>query len=193
MSYNPAIPQVTDPLLQSQAQLRANFQVINTIWANNHFILTSNNETQGLHTVLTMNAQMTAPVTDATHVAFYNALVGGTPELFFAPNNAQTPIQLTYPSISTATNSTTQYTFSAGPFIIYGGLIVNPTNGQTVTLTPNSTLLYVGLILSDYQGSPLVIATAIPTNITGSSFNISYANNIIAGTLFNVYYLAIGM
>jgi hypothetical protein len=200
MSYNPAIPQITDPLLQSQAQLRANFQSIFTVWGDNHYSLTGNNTFQGMHNVLTMQPQSGDPTTDATHIALYNKLDSNMiPELFFRPNANQTPIQLTYPSIAVGINGatppvylTSQYTFSAGPFVIYGGLINNPTNGQTVILTPTTTLLYVGLTVANFLGSPLVIKNAIPTNITGSSFNISYATNIIPGTLFNVYYLAIG-
>lgn len=189
MSYNPNIPIGTDKVLQSQAQIRANFQAINIAFSENHTQLTSN-QSQGKHTVLTMRPQTLDPVTDADHVGFYNKLVTSIPELFFAPNNSQTPIQLTYPSINTASNSLTQYSFMAGPFVVYGGKIVGPTNGQTITLIPTSTLIYVGL-----TGTNIVPASAgtqgvIPINITGSAFDVKFTSFI---TSLDVYYLAIGV
>ena len=190
MSYKPAIPQGTDTTLQSQAQIRANFQAINTVFANNHYPLTGNNEFQGTHRVLTMRAQGVDPVTDATHIAFYNKLVAGVPQLFFAPNNAQTPIQLTYSSLSTGASLADQYSFVAGPFIVYGGFISNPSIGQVVNLTPISTLIYVGLTTAFPEKTGAVLA-AIPTNIAGSSFTINYEVLAPGGSL-SVYYLAIG-
>ena len=190
MSYNPSIPQGTDPILQSQAQIRANFQAINTTWNNNHYLLTSSDKYQGMHNVLTMRAQGSAPTTDATHVGLFNMLVGGIPELFYGPSSAQTPIQLTYPSISTSESALTQYSFVAGPFVVYGGVIREATNGQVVTLSPTTTLRYVGLQSANVMFRPLAIPNSIPTNITGSSFTIS--TSAVGLVSFDVYYLAIG-
>lgn len=269
MSFNPGIPNASDLLLQSQSQIRANYQAINQVFNANHSILTSNSNTMGMHSVLTMRPQSMDPSTDSTHVAFYNKLVSSVPELFFRPNSNQTPIQLTYPSISTmgsetlsgippisitgiTTGATTtinvtstsglntgqqvtftsivgtkelngktatitvlngtqftvpiattnnwvsggnvysllQYSFVAGPFVVYGGLIKKATQGQTITLAPTSTLLYVGLTGANRSNAGLFVGSSCPTSISGSSFNISYANNFV-GTL-DVYYLAIG-
>lgn len=195
MSYNSNIPLGTDPILQSQAQIRANFQSINNVFSNNHFPLNGDPEFQGMHVVLTMRPQnVTDPSTDATHVAFYNKLVSTIPQLFFRPNSNQTPIQLTYQSINTSKTSPQQYSFVAGPFVVYGGKIHNPTNGQTVTLTPTTTLLYVGLTSANVVFKGANVLAAIPTSISGSSFNISYSGTAASViTSLDVYYLAIGM
>ena len=138
MSYNSSIPKSTDPILQSQRQLLANFQAINNAFSTNHVGLTKDPLVAGMHDVLTLRPQAGDPTTSASQIAIYNKLVGGTPEMFYAPNSSQTPIQLTYPSIK-SDSSTTQYTFMAGPFVIYGGLVTNPSNGQTITVTPTTT------------------------------------------------------
>lgn len=195
MSYNSNIPQTTDPILQSFSQLRSNFQEIQHAFSDNHEGLTSNLEFAGMHDLLTMRPQGTAmapldPTTSAIQIALYNKLVSNIPELFFRPSNNQTPIQLTYPSIK-ADSSTTQYTFMAGPFVVYGGLITNPTNGQTVTLTPVTTLQFVDLIVTNSTLLPAQIAMAIPTSIAANSFNISFSPH--GGRTFDVYYFAIGV
>lgn len=198
MSYNPNIPIITDPILQSASQIKANFKAINAAFADNHVGLTRDDEFSGMHTALTLQPQAGDPVTSVNHNAIYNKLIGGVPELFFAPNNSQTPIQMTYPSLVTGLQSTNpdvyfvrQYSFVAGPFIIYGGKITNPTQGQTVTLTPGTTLIFVDLIVANSKILPTQIATAIPTNITGTSFDITYQSTISAN--FDVYYYAVGL
>lgn len=190
MSFSASIPQGTDPILQSQAQIRANFRAINNTFNNNHFPLTGDTQFQGYHTVMTMRPESGDPTTLATTVSLYNKLdANSIPELFFRPNSNQTPIQLTYPSI--VTTGAKQYSFVAGPFIIYGGLLSAPTNGQTITLTPTSTLLYVGITSANVVRSPTVFGDAIPTNITGSTFQIKWQS--ASSTKLDAYYLAIGM
>ncbi len=199
MSYNSSIPQLTSPTIQSQQQIRSNFQTIQSIFSNNHMPISK--EFQGMHRVLTMRPQLAgSPVTGANQVAFYNELVAGVANLFFTPNNAQTPIQLTYGSISTGLQSTNpdvyfvrQYSFSAGPFVIYGGRIIGAVAGQTVTLTPTTTLLYVGLVTANNTGSlisPPVNVMSAPVNISGSSFDIGLQAGLTSTR--DVYYLAIG-
>lgn len=198
MSYNVNIPQLTDKILQSQPQLKANYQAINTTFSDNHISPTNNTNTVGMHSLLTMRPQAVDPATGANQVALYNKLVSSLPELFFRPHNSATPIQLTYPSINTGLSSTNpdiyktdQYTFMAGPFIVYGGFISGATNGQIKVLSPGTTLLYVGLTTENYTGSPTAIATAIPTNITGNQFTITFQTSI--PNTRNVYYFAIGV
>jgi hypothetical protein len=190
MSYNTSIPVITDPILQSQAQIKANFQAINYAFSDNHKSLTSDPSFAGMHTVLTMRPQKVDPVTSATQTALYNKLVSSIPNLFFMPNNAQTPIQMTFGSIN-AGSGTTQYSFIAGPFVVYAGFISNPTSGQIVTLSPATTLLFVDLTMANSNVSPTAIAEAIPTNVAGSSFTIT-TQTFIAGTKYDLYYIAIG-
>ena len=188
MSFNPNIPISTDDLAKSFTQLRANFQAINTTFADNHIGLTEDLSISGMHKTLTMRPQTGDPDTTVDQVALYNKLIGGIPELFFRPNNNQTPIQLTYSSIK-SDSTDTQYTFMAGPFIIYAGNVAGASDGQVVTLTPSSTLLYVDLT-TPYPGPKIIDSPATPTNIAGTSFTIRFSTASIITQ--KVYYLAIG-
>lgn len=197
----------SDAILQSYGQLRSNFQSINSAFGDNHVALNQDSDFAGMHTVLTMQPQTGMspdPATSATTVALYNKLISGIPELFFRPNSNQTPIQLTYPSINTAPTSlmpltypAQQYTFTAGPFIIYGGTISTPSIGTVVTLSPGSTLLYVDLMIKGYRGPGASAIQVVPANIVGTSFTIQYSTLLLTQpgsiTNFNVYYFAIGM
>ncbi len=193
MSYNPNIPVVTDPILLSAFQIKANFQALAQAFASNHSRLNGDPALAGKHTVLTMRPQLADPVTTANQVALYNKIVSSVPQLFYRPNNSQTPIQLTYDSIL-ADSSDAQYTFIAGPFIVYAGFIKNITVGQLVSLTPGSVLIYVDLtVTAKGLGANLfpTLPVAIPTNISGMSFNIQ-AEAFASGSM-SVYYFAIGL
>lgn len=193
MGYNPNIPTLSSKRSISQRQIQANFQAIFGTFNDNHAALAT--QLQGLHNVLTLRPQGSDPATSATQTAIYNKLVSSIPALFFRPNNSQTAIQMTYPSIKTD-SSASQYSFIAGPFVIYGGLVKNPTNNQTVTLSPATTLKYVSLTVTDVvNGTTPVVGVALnaaPTSIAGSSFNITF-NAATSGVTFNVFYMAIGL
>lgn len=196
MSFNPNIPQNTDQYQQSYTQLRANFQAIEAGFNENHTSLTADpNSILGMHELLLMRAQSGDPTTSAIQIASYNKLVSSIPEWFYRPSSSATPIQMTYPSININPSALTQYSFIAGPFIIYGGYIQIPTNGQVVTLTPGTSLLYVDLIATNVNNvQPAFAVTAAPTNINtpANSFTISY-RAAIAGGKFDLYYFAIGV
>ena len=118
------------------------------------------------------------------------------PYVFYRPSSSGTPIQMIYSSLQTGIQSGNtyypdQYTFLPGPFILYGGKIVNPSQGQTKTLTPNSTLIYVDLIVANTNRAAGV-ANAVPTNVTGSSFDISF-QALVGIETQDIYYFAIGI
>jgi len=186
-SFNPLIPTVNDATLQSYFQLRANFQAINSTFAENHSALTRNPDDVGKHTTLTMQPQSGNPTTATDQVGLYSKLVTGVPELFFAPNNSQTPIQLTYPSIK-VDGSNTQYSFIAGPFVVYTGLLLAVADNQLVTLTPSTTLVYVGLTITNR--AIILNGAALPINIAANSFNIHYNSAILNPDIF---YFVIGV
>lgn len=197
MSYNPNIPQSTSKRAISQRQILINFQSIYASFDNNHSALGLG--TQGKHTVLVLRAQGSDPTTSATQTALYQKLVGGIPNWFYRPNSNGTPIQMSYPSIQTGVNPSNnmyyaqQYSFCAGPFVVYIGKIINPNNNQSVVLNPNTTLRYVGLTVANYQGnSANFVPIAIPTGTSGNSFNITFNAAKPLGTTLDVYYLAIG-
>lgn len=185
MAYNSNIPQGTDPLLKSQAQIKANFQGINAIFAENH--VQFNQEFQGKHVNLQLTEQ-TDPLTNSTQIAIYNKLVAGIPALFFAPSSNQTPIQLTYPSIQTGLQSATtyfpdQYTFLPGPFVLYAGLMTSYVSGTTKILSPTTTLIYAGTSTVN----KLKVSFKNNVSISGSSFTVTFD-----GINKDIYYLAIG-
>lgn len=201
MSYNPNIPQSTSKRAISQRQILINFQSIYQAFANNHSALGLG--TQGKHRVLILKDQTATgdPTTSASQIAIYQKIIGGNPSWFYRPSSNQTPIQLSYQSVQTGLQSTNpdvyyqnQYSFVAGPFVVYGGKVTNPAPNALVTLLPSTTLRYVGLIVTNYKkptSAPAAVAVAIPTNIAGNSFNISFAIQPV-GVTFDVYYTAIG-
>ena len=196
MSYNSAIPINTDFLPESQPQIKANFQAIFSAFSKNHVNL---NETepgalQGMHNVLTLSKQTTDPLTAVDQIALYNKLVSNIPALFFRPSNNQTPIQLTYPSISTGLQPSNpdvylaeQYSFIAGPFVIYTGK-KSVLDGATITLTPVTTLVYVGCTASA-GGLSGTKSAVCPTNISANTFKVRFASTTAT---VPIYYLAIG-
>jgi hypothetical protein len=185
----------TNKILQSYLQLRANFQAINAAFADNHVGFTRDPMLAGMHNTLTFEPQTTDPTTSATEIALYTKRVTtsgvSAPNIFFMPSSTQTPIQMTYPSIK-ADASLIQYSFVAGPFIIYGGLIKGLTQanqGQVITLSPGTKLIHVDLTMADVlQFASVAMATA--TNITTTSFTINFPTTGIQS--FNLYYFAIG-
>jgi hypothetical protein len=198
MSYNIAIPLITDPILQSYTQLRANFQAINTTFAANHIGLRQDATISGMHRVLTMNPQVGDPTVAAGQIAIYNKLdANNVPSLFFKAPDPASPVQLTYESLNTSPVDEIyplqQYTFAAGPFIIYGGYIERPiTQGQAVTLSPGTSLIYVGALMANINS--LIPTSIAPKITTGTTFTINFQTppgNPPA--TFDLYYFAIGL
>ncbi len=196
MSFNPNIPNLADFLAISQKQMLSNYQAIYNAFLQNHVSLT-NDVNFGMHDQLTLRPQAVDPNTVGGQSAIYNKLVTGQPQLFFRPNSNQNPIQLTNSNLNTVDTGAplnTQSSFLAGPFTIYMGYIKNCPVGQVVTLSPSSTLIYVGIstvLESGIVGGGLNFASA--TAVSGNQFTVTYGPPI---TSFppdpTIYYLAIG-
>jgi len=195
VSYNPNIPIATDFRAVSQRQILSNFQAIASAWLENHVPLTANKNV-GKHEVLTLRAQVGDPPTLANQSAIYNKLVGGVPQLFFRPNTNQTPIQLSNSNLNTIQTGATgdeQSSFIAGPFTIYLGTVRNCPVSQPITVTPTSTLIYVGLstIKTNQAGGSQGNFIATPINISGDQFTITHAAVSLVDP--TIYYMAIGI
>lgn len=201
MSYNPNIPVNTDFMLQSQRQILSNFQAINEVWGENHVILNDPDSiVTGWHTLLNFILQTGNPTTTADETALFTKSVGGIPALFYNPNNSQTPIQMSYPSVQTGLQSSNpdvyfanQYSFAAGPFVIFGGLLTGAVQGQLVTLLPATTLIYVGLVILNpvKPSSRIFTACATALNTPGpGQFTVQFQTAITMAQ--DIYYLAIG-
>ena len=123
MSFNAAIPVVTDPMLKSQLQTKTNFQAMNNVFGQNHLPFTADAEFSGMHSVVTFREQTGDPTTSAIQTSLYTKQVGSLPQLFFRPNSNQTPIQMTNSNVKTGLQSTNppkylaqQYSFIALSF-----------------------------------------------------------------------------
>lgn len=202
MSFNAAIPVVTDPMLKSQLQTKTNFQAMNNVFGQNHLPFTADAEFSGMHSVVTFREQTGDPTTSAIQTSLYTKQVGSLPQLFFRPNSNQTPIQMTNSNVKTGLQSTNppkylaqQYSFIAGPFTVYGGYLSGINAGASFTLSPTSTLIYAGATLDSdaftVGGSTGVIAfPGAIAIISGSSITIQFQDGINPR---NVYYFAIGI
>ncbi len=193
MSYNPNIPNIADFIQISKLQLIANFQAINNSFLANHVALTAIDDV-GMHNSLTLRPQVGDPVTSANQSALYNKIVSSDPQLFFRPSSNATPIQLSNSNLNTlktGASGGTQVSFLAGPFTIYMGFILNATDLQLVTLTPSSTLRYVGLSTILIEQAPNQVSWATATNIVANQFTITYTTAQF-DNLPIIYYIAIG-
>lgn len=70
MSYNPNIPQATDYIDESQPQLLANFQQLNTLYDGDHYAFNDGTGNAGLHQKVTSPDQTAHPTT-TTNPVFY--------------------------------------------------------------------------------------------------------------------------
>jgi len=96
MTFNPNIPQASDLISQSQAQILTNFGQVNTIFDIDH--VTFNNATaanRGKHDKSTYVEQASDPVTSTNEVAVYSKDTGTQPDLFYRPESAGTAVRLT--------------------------------------------------------------------------------------------------
>lgn len=192
MSFSTGFPNPGDFIIQSGPQFRANFRSIFDSFAQDHYSIDSANA--GMHRSLTLRKQTVDPVTTNNDVALYNKIgTGSVPQLFYAPSNAQTPIQLSYQSI--VNTGLQQYSYIAGPFLVYFGQVISTSSNQLVTLSPTSTLISVNLIAGSKESKPPkdpFTLSPIPI-ISGSGFTIrlQYNPSLIPGLYIS--YLAIGL
>lgn len=180
MGFNPNIPLVTDYMVVSQPQIQSNFKTIFSVFAKNHVNInaTAPGRSQGMHGVVIFREQVDDPTTTADQVALYVKNISNKTTLFYRPSSNQTPIQMTYPTISVGLQSTDpavylkeQYSFMPGPFVFYSGVIA-ASNNQIVTLLPATTLVYVSLMQKDAKAAGSQNAAA--TNISANQFTVRF-------------------
>lgn len=95
MAYNADIPQASDDPSQSQGQILANFQALNTFLSVNHVDI--NDPTQGQHKFLQMPEQASAPSTAGNTGAVYTKEVSGATQLFLEMNLMEVNAKLREP------------------------------------------------------------------------------------------------
>jgi len=176
MAYNPDIPQASDDPSQSQGQLLANFQALNTFLSVNHTALNDPNE--GTHKFLQMPEQASPPSTGSNTGGLYTKEVGGTTQLFFRNESNGSERQMTGAFSTGVTN---------GMVTIPGGLIIkwgrrnNLNDNSTITFsTPFASALYnvsLTLVRNDTNsrfmyykdGSGTAASFAVRTNASNTS------------------------
>lgn len=134
MAYTSNIPQSTDNPSDSQPQLLANFQEINTFNSVNH--IDFNDPDQGKHKFMQMPEQGSAPTTAANEGALFTQESSSITEVFFRRESSGTEVQLT--GGRTTVGPQSSVTLPNGLIMKYGTVTVSGTTIVTFT-TPFPT------------------------------------------------------
>lgn len=121
MAYNANIPQATDQISVSQADLLNNFIALSTFLNVNHVDFASAD--QGKHKFVSFPQQGSSPATSGTEVALYCKVssLTGAPELFYRDANSSTDIEFT----SYVNNVDGWTRFPSGVLIKWGNATAN--------------------------------------------------------------------
>lgn len=204
MAYNNTIPKATDKLKDSQGQLLANFQAIQTLVEVNHETFGAANE--GKHKFISMPVQSPAPTFSAGEVGQYSFLNTTTNknELYINKTNNSGVVQIAATSSILGTTNPTPGSFGntgwtmlpSGIKLVWGVFTGSGSGAQTVSITGDqqfaTTMLSVQLTIAG-NSTTAVQALARIRSISANSFSAVVSN--VTGTTFNssqVSYLAIG-
>lgn len=192
MAYNENIPQATDNPSQSQPQLLANFQEINTAFNLNHADF--NTADQGKHSFLQMPEQTSAPATAADEGALYSqeSSLTAVTELVFRRESNGDEIEFTGGSLST--NGWTR--LPSGILLKWGtinaGAGASSNNFPTGASIPVFSAVYNGVIcVEDSSSSPNVFATLRSISTTAISV-FGSARTSTSTSAIRFRYLVIG-
>lgn len=169
MAYNPSIPQPNDIPAQSQPQLLANFQAINTLVNVNHVAF--DDPDQGKHKWVSLPDQPSDPATTPTEVAIYGftSAETSTTELAFRRTNNGSI------TLMTERNGTTN-----GWTMLPSGLLMKwgTTNATGAT----------NINANSFGKAFTTLYTVQLTNQTTTSSSDTYVmGGVIVGTTFNIY------
>jgi len=95
MTFDPAIPQPTDVLSDSQSDLLTNFGQLNTQFSVNHVAFDDGSSDKGKHKFVTFVEQAAAPTTIGDEYALYAMDDSGEPEIFAQPEASTSGFQIT--------------------------------------------------------------------------------------------------
>lgn len=169
MSYNPNIPNPNDIPAQSQPQLLANFQAINTLINVNH--VSFDDPDQGKHKWVSLPDQIADPVTTATEVAVYG---------FTSTETSRTELAFRRPSNGTVILMTETNGTNNGWTMLPSGILMKwGTTNATGATTINA---------NSFGKAFTTLYTVQLTNQTTTSSSDTYVmGGVIAGTDFNIY------
>ena len=97
MTFDPNIPQPTDFISTSQAQVLINFSQVDTIFGIDHVKFSSGSAQAGEHNKVTFVQQGSDPTTGVNELALYSKAASGQPELFVRRASNGAVQQLTSP------------------------------------------------------------------------------------------------
>ena len=182
MAYNANIPQATDQMSHSQADILENFLEIDSVVAIDHSGFGTPNE--GKHNQVRFPVAAAPAATPVTEVGMYCAASGGTNELFINKNASQIPF--------TKSSKTAQgWTYLPSGILMQWGT-GTCSNGGTVV---NFPMVFPTACLS-VQLTAYTDATNnwfVMTNTFNATRFIGYATTRSGGaTSASVYFLAIG-
>ena len=184
MAYNNNIPQASDQLSQSQADLLANFQAIYNLVGVNH--VNFNAVGQGKHNFVSMPVQGGNPGTNSTELALYTktSALTALPEAFFQRESNGSAIEFT-----SALQAASGWTRLPSNILIKWGVAAANPGANVITYTgnalPGSTFSNVFSVLLTPVNSSSQINFV-------SSTTTQFTMNSNAGGVINFNYFAIG-
>lgn len=184
MTFNANIPQASDIISNSQAQLLANFQQLNTQFGVDHNAFnTGSGNGNGHHKLINFDQAASAPSPTGTESGLYPFSVGGLIQLLF--KNASKTYQLTGLTITTS-GSNNGLTTPWG-IILNWGTMTPSSGGTAVTFAvPFTSSAYV--FCQAQSTSTANTANIItPSNVSTTGFN-AYSSGSPSS-----YYFAIGV
>lgn len=156
MAYSNAIPQATDQLATSQADLLNNFVAIQTLVDVNHYTFNTGGALEGKHRFVQLPRQVAAPATSATEMALYTKAVAGVTQMFIRPESSGTEVNFT-----SATKAVTgEATLPSGIKIKWGSGVTNGAGLQTITFANAFTTIYTAYATISVVGGSNVNAEA---------------------------------
>jgi len=195
MAYQQNIPQPTDQISVSQADILNNFIALSTFLNINHVDFASAD--QGKHKFVSFPVQAVAPATTATEVALYSktsTLLGG-PELFF--RNASSGIEYEFTSAVGATTGWAR--FPSGILIKWGNVSANGAAVITFPVaanTPVFTAVYSAQVsVNTIGGANVDPDTFVTVNaISATQLTVfGSARSTTGAAATNFTYLVIGL
>lgn len=188
MAYNPNIPQPTDIIANSQADLLANFTAINDLININHQTFGAPNE--GKHKFLQMPEQNMVPSTAENEAGLY-AAVGTTSaeaELVFRrENNGQS---IAFTECLAASSGWTR--LPSG--ILMQWATVSIVNSSTFTFPITfPTACFVVQLTSYVSGSQQNFVNVVSGSVTTTQFQANSYTRSGSSSTSSVFYLAIGI
>lgn len=172
MAFNPNIPQASDSLSQSQADILANFQAIAPLFD------------QGIQPFVILPEQGSAPTTAANEVALYSKDVSGASQLFMRRESNGTEINFT----SSLQSNSGWARLPSGILLKWGPATV-PSRNSLATVTFNTggsipvfTAIYSVMVSQTFSAGP-----------STGDLNVAVSAGNFTTTTFEVFGRAIGL